>query len=67
MKNPGYDGYQRGLASMVYKFFVKKSSAASSNKFARSGIATLQNQQLAEELHKPIIKNFKKKKTIFII
>ena len=52
---------------MVYKFFVKKSSAASSNKFARSGIATLQNQQLAEELHKPIIKNFKKKKTIFII
>ena len=23
--NPGYDGYQRGLASMVYKFFDKKS------------------------------------------
>ena len=24
-KNPNYDGYQRGLASMVYKFFGKKS------------------------------------------
>ena len=23
-KNPKYDGYQRGLASMVYKFFDKK-------------------------------------------
>ena len=34
--NPNYDGYQRGLASMVYK--------------------------LAEELHKPIIKKFKKRK-----
>ena len=24
-KNPNYDGYQRGLASMVYNFFDKKS------------------------------------------
>ena len=24
-KNPKYDRYQRGLASMVYKFFDKKS------------------------------------------
>ena len=24
-KNPKYDGYQRGLTSMVYKFFDKKS------------------------------------------
>ena len=23
-KNPKYDGYQRGLASMLYKFFDKK-------------------------------------------
>ena len=23
-KNPKYDGYQRGLASMVFKFFDKK-------------------------------------------
>ena len=26
-KNPKFDGYQRGLASMVYKFFNKKLSA----------------------------------------
>ena len=26
--NPKYDGYQRGLASIVYKFFEKKSKAA---------------------------------------
>ena len=27
-KNLKYDGYQRGLASMVYKFFDKKSSGS---------------------------------------
>ena len=27
-KNPKYDGYQRGLGSMVYKFFDKKSSGS---------------------------------------
>ena len=26
--NPKYDGYQRGLASMVYKFFDKKSEGS---------------------------------------
>ena len=26
--NPKYDGYQRGLASMAYKFFDKKSSGS---------------------------------------
>ena len=26
-KDPKYDGYQRGLASMVYQFFDKKSLA----------------------------------------
>ena len=28
-KNPKYDGYQRGLASMVYKFFDKKYAGSS--------------------------------------
>ena len=27
-KNPKYDGYQRGLASMVYKFFDKKTKGS---------------------------------------
>ena len=53
--NPKYDGYQKGLASMVYKFFDKKSSG--------SGITTNEfNYQLANELHKPVIKKFKKRK-----
>ena len=51
--NPKYDGYQRGLASMVYKFFDKKSS--------RYGITNEPNYQLANELQKPIIKKFKKR------
>ena len=37
VSNPKYNGYERGLASMV----------------------TMSNQQLADELHKPIIRKFK--------
>ena len=56
-KDPKCDGYQRGLASMVYKFFDKKSKGSSVN----TKLAA-QNQQLDEELHKPIIKKKKKRK-----
>ena len=42
--DPKYDGYQRGLASMVYNFFDKKSSG--------SGVVTEPNYQLANELHR---------------
>ena len=52
--NPKYDGYERGLASTVYKIFDKKSSG--------SGIVNEPNYQLANELHKPIIRKFKKRK-----
>ena len=52
--DPKYDGYQRGLASMVYQFFDKKSSG--------SGITNEPNYNLANELHKPIIRKFKKSK-----
>ena len=52
--DPKYDGYQRGLASMVYKFFDKKS--ASLNKSSGSSVANEPNYQLANELHKPIIR-----------
>ena len=61
--NPKYDGYQRGLASIVYKFFDKKS--ASLNKSSGSGIANEPNYQLANELHKPITREFEKKKSLF--
>ena len=54
-KNPKYDRYQRGLASMIYKFFGKKvaSLTGSDNKNEIT-----QDQQLAEELHKQLIENF---------
>ena len=45
-KTPIYDGYQRGLVRMVYKFFGKKTKG--------SGITNneiKQNLQLAKELH----------------
>ena len=56
--NSNYDGYQRGLASMVYNFFDKKSSSFDKSK--GSGIINEPNYQLANELHKPIIRKFKK-------
>ena len=37
-KNPKYNGYQGGLASLRYRFFDKKSLLASRNKFAGSGV-----------------------------
>ena len=64
-----YDGYQRGLASMVYKFFDKKTKGSGVTTLAnKSAIKSIpQNEQLAEELHKCIIRKFKKKKSIFSI
>ena len=56
--DPKYDGYQRRLASMVYKFFDKKSQG--------KGLANnKENVQLTNELHKPIIKKFNKRKVYF--
>ena len=52
--NLNYDGYQRGLASIVYRFFDNKSK--------RGGIINEPNYQLANELHKPIIRKIKKRK-----
>ena len=52
--DPNYDGYQRKLASMVYKIFDKKSKV--------SGIVNEPNYQLVNELHKPIIRKFQKRK-----
>ena len=46
--DPKYDVYQRGLASMFYKFYDKKSSG--------SGMVNEPNYQLANELYKPVIR-----------
>ena len=56
--NPEYDGYQRGLASMVYKFFDKKSIGSGIKKDMTKSSSSI----LADELHKPIIKKFDKRK-----
>ena len=50
-KNRNYDGSQRALESMVYIFFDKK-----------TGSGIIVNEQLAKELHKSVIKNFKRRK-----
>ena len=50
-RNCKYDGYQRSLACMVYKIFNKK-----------TGSEVSVNEELAEELHKPLIKKFKRRK-----
>ena len=57
--NPKCKGYERGLASMVYKFFDKKSKGSGLKENQGN---FLQNSQLANELHKPIIRKFKKRK-----
>ena len=63
-KNPKYDGYQRALASMVYKFFDKKSASLTDKSVSGSGVnMPLEfNEQLAKELRKPIIKKLRKRK-----
>ena len=70
-KNPKYDGCQRGLASMVYRFFDKKSGIAGggiannnniNNNTTNNNNDIKQNYELANEVHKPIIKKFKKRK-----
>ena len=60
--DPKYDGYKRGLASMVYKFFDKKSCGSGVATSLANKSATEPNYQLANELHKQIIRNFKKRK-----
>ena len=56
--DPRVNGYQRGLASMVYKFFNERTKGSGINNKGN----LLVNPQLAEELHKPNIKNFKRRK-----
>ena len=55
-KNPKYDAYQRGLTSMVYKFFDKKTIGGTVKN------ENISNKELAEELHKSIIRKFNKRK-----
>ena len=56
VKNPNCDGYQRGIALMVYKFFDKKTSGSCITN------ENMLNKELAEELRKRIIRKFEKGK-----
>ena len=56
--DPKVNGYQRGLAAMVYKFFNERARGSG----IKSGNRFPENKQLPEELHKLIIRNFKRRK-----
>ena len=58
-KNPKYNGYQRVLASLVYKFFDKKTSGER----AKNEITS--NKELAEKLHNPVVRKFEERKVHF--
>ena len=63
--DPKNDGYQRELASIVYHFFDKKSSGSGCPLSSASPVANneiRQNIQLADEINKPIIRKFRKRK-----
>ena len=50
------------LTSMVYKFFDKKTKGSGVTLANKSAIKSIpQNEQLAEELHKPVIRKLKKR------
>ena len=57
---PKYDGYQRGLASMVYKFFDYLSTGSGFKKLKNTTKPS--SSILADELHKPIIRKFNTRK-----
>ena len=58
--NPKYDRYQRGLATMVYKFFDKKSALIAGSSIKNE---IKQNQQLADYTNQ-FIEYFKKERYI---
>ena len=63
-KNLKYDGHQRGFTSIIYRFFDKKfillANKSASGMGNKNG--NMSDQRLAEELHKPVIREFNKRK-----
>ena len=67
-----YNGYQKSLTLMVYKFIneilcatrAQSDNLATQNKFASGDIKNeiMSNQELGKELHKPVVKRLKKRK-----
>ena len=63
-KNPKCTGYQPGLASLVYKFFDKKTSGSGikNENISNKRPLDLTTGELVEKLHKPILENLIKEK-----
>ena len=59
--NSKYVGYQRGLTSIVFKFFDKKIGSGARETSKTGGIVI---EVQAQELHKPLITKFRRKKCI---
>ena len=59
------DGCQRGLASVVYKFFDKTSSSL--NKSSGNEITNEPNYQPANKLYNELLENLKKEKFILLL
>ena len=54
--DPKYDGYQRGLVLMVYRFSNKICSGRAVPHLLANKFATKPNYQITNELHRQIIK-----------
>ena len=63
-KNLKYDGYQRGAMSKFHQFLDKAILGGAVTRETKSEIKNkiMLNQQVAEKLHQPIIRNFGKRK-----
>ena len=63
-KNPKYNLYHKSLASTFYKFFDKESTLFADNSTPGGAFKnkSMSNQELAEELHKPIIRKIENRK-----
>ena len=60
-KNTKYDGYQRGLASVVCKFFDKKTSGS----FIKN--ENISNKELAKEFRNQLLENLRKEKYTLLL
>ena len=57
-----YDDCQTAFSPIVYKFFDKRSSGSGFNASLANKSATEPNYQFANELHRQIIRTFKRRK-----
>ena len=64
--NPKYNGYEKGLALMIYKFFIKRLRVMplylhGQRPYLRVKNENNSNKELAKKLDKPIIRKFKER------